>query len=826
MRNAYTLLFFLLAALPLSAQIHLEGIRSNPILQGLAPQLPQGAGDRSDCPPEIFGAYFVQESQTLTIEVDTLGLGQGTLTLVNCEPIDFGTANLVEDTLVFVANPSVAGGVDTVCVEFCPLSGTCDTLLYPIIVRRANQLHVLPPFIIQAEEFVDDYCVDEGLLPGELVCNQFVTCGDDYDGEGQQIVYFDVYSTPTACFNYKASRFAGDDKLCYVLCDEFNVCDTFAITFRIQNDTLALPFFDDFSGAPGPYPSADFWLDKDLYVNNTFHNQPPSVGLATFDGLNASGSPYFTSGRADRLTSKYIDLSNTGGDTYLKFYLSPKGLGLYPNEADSLVLEFRDNQGNWDHVLTFPGIADDIPIDSVPPFVFYAVPVTDNQYLYKGFQFRFVNFVRPTGLYDIWHIDYIWLNDNEGDDNTFDDVAFTQAPPNFLKNYTSLPWWHFEDFVEQELNSEALESSFFNHFDQEIPITESAILLRERITGIQFPGADNVVDGADANIPPKEHVMRSKELSPATLGDYKAVLQGSFIDADKVELEMEYRMTVTAQQAVFFRNDTVKYLNRFDNYFAYDDGSAESFVFFDNPQSDNPILAVQYRANVEDSLRAVQFHFPHINGDAESQLFNLFIWVGSLDSEPVYEQFFVKPLYTDSKFDTLQGFSTYRLKDILGNNTPVFLPEGTDFYIGFQQVTITNFGIPIGFDLNNNFAENVFFRLGEQWQPLPPAFQGAVQIRAVVGDQTPVETRLEEPAEPIASEWKIFPNPSAGQVFIETEQGLPALGQFSLYDVAGKRVSSGNFDGTIDLAAWPNGFYWLSLQAGNQRQTEKILLLR
>ncbi|MCB0682033.1 MAG: hypothetical protein KDC32_14155, partial [Saprospiraceae bacterium] len=64
--------------------------------------------------------------------------------------------------------------------------------------------------------------------------------------------------------------------------------------------------------------------------------------------------------------------------------------------------------------------------------------------------------------------------------------------------------------------------------------------------------------------------------------------------------------------------------------FAYDDGSAESFLFFDNPQNDNPSLAVKFHTNVADTLRAVQMHFPHVNGNAEEQLFNLYVWVGSL----------------------------------------------------------------------------------------------------------------------------------------------------------------------------------------------------
>ena len=66
-------------------------------------------------------------------------------------------------------------------------------------------------------------------------------------------------------------------------------------TPRPSNDSLlhglVLPFYDDFSYA-GPYPNPSLWLDQYVFVNNTKGVAPPTIGVATFDGLNQFGYPY------------------------------------------------------------------------------------------------------------------------------------------------------------------------------------------------------------------------------------------------------------------------------------------------------------------------------------------------------------------------------------------------------------------------------------------------------------------------------------------------------------------------------------------------------
>lgn len=825
--------WLLFAALPQvgAQQLRLETLHQNHALQqesarqqqhfeqqvetltGTRPVPDNAEKSGADCPLFEFGFYYLLASDTFRLQIDTLLLGGGgntTLQLTECVPLQFGTATLDSTGLEYIPFPGVAAGIDTVCVDFCLTPDNCIRFEYPIVVKRANQTHILDPVVLQGEEFLPELCLDETLLPGDLYCNFFLHCPDNYDGEGRQFFYFTTVR-PASCIGYRASRFPGVDSVCVVLCDVFTVCDTFKIPFRIQSDTLSLPFFDDFS-YEGPYPSSQYWLDRDGYVNNTMSRNQPSIGMLTMDGVDRRGLAYpGNSGPADRLTSKPIDLSNTSGEVFLKFYSSPKGFGLYPNEGDTLVLEFRNSFGIWIPIETYQGIQGFIPLDSVPPFTFRSIPIITQTFLHNAFQFRFTNYVSPPGMYDLWHLDYIWLDDNEGPDPAFQDVAFTRRPPSLLQRYSTMPWRHFENHIEQEFYQGNFPSGFFNHFNETITVTQSAIRLTEA-GGLLFPGSDNVVDGQDANIPSRTPVTRFKELSPATLSDYKLVLANSFPDAEEVDLQLSYSLTVAAQAAPFLRNDTVRFNTRFENTFGYDDGSAESYLFFQNPQNDNPMLALRFTSNVDDTLRAVQFHFPQVHGNVQNQLFNMYVWVGSLNEEPAYEAFFKRALYASSKFDTIMGYTTYRLENILGELEPVFLPAGTDFYIGFQQVSTTNEGIPIGYDLSRDARNEVMVNLVGAWQAFPLSTAGAPMIRAVVGDETPVNTAVRKEKAVQIRTLKAFPNPSTGLLRLEPEglQDLP--GSLTLvYNLQGQELLRQPFLPELNLEGLPAGMYLIQV---------------
>ena len=179
----------------------------------------------------------------------------------------------------------------------------------------------------------------------------------------------------------------------------------------VTSDTIQLPFIDDFS-YDGIYPNQNLWSDSNVYINRDFPINPPTIGVATFDGLNKYGLPYSTNSYdsiADHLTSRYINLNYPSDTTiWLSFFYEPAGHSLYPPyNGDSLKLEFENPaDSSWDIVWSTPGNTDSTN-NSV--FTQVMINIRDSVYLNSGFRFRFTNIANLAQDEDQWNLDYVRL---------------------------------------------------------------------------------------------------------------------------------------------------------------------------------------------------------------------------------------------------------------------------------------------------------------------------------------------------------------------------------------------------------------------------------
>lgn len=772
----------------------------------------------------------------LIVDIDTSGIeGGGVFSCANCAALNFGSAVLATDTLTYTGNIGVIAGKDSVLIKYCNAAGTVcsdSTYLY-FVVRRAPRTYFPPATSLNAEASVT-LTANENLLPGPLSCNFFINCASNYEGRDQR-VYFSEYPAPTSSFVYEASRFSGVDSVCVVLCDTFGICDIFHFAVRVRHDTITLPFMDDFS-YEGPLTNSRLWLDSDVFVNQTFGEQPPSIGVATFDGVNARGKPYGgDAGAADRLTSTYINLNGVGGNVVLTYWLQRRGLGDRPEIQDSVVLEFRAQNGLWQDVENFPGAPASQPNTAVEPFRFYSTPVSPD-FRHKAFQFRFRNYADRQGVLDNWNIDYIRL-DNIQTDTFINDVAFTELPEPILSRYTSMPWRHFRNHEAEQLSS-SLEVGVYNHANQTLNASPSSVSLTEDNTGIQPFAPVTLFNGLDANIPNGMNINRTYALSgdasgfPNILSGYLIGMQNNaFNTPERLEFNLEYTLSNTSQinQAGFSAvqvNDRVARTTVFDEYFAYDDGSAEAGLV----TSENGQIAVHFTANVADTLRAVRIHFPHTSANTTDQTFRLRVWVGALDGTPEY-QALLQPAYADAYFDTLQGFTTYPLMNANGDLAPLALPAG-DFFVGWQQVTPCSFTncVAVGYDKNRPQAKPFISRnSGNGWVELPATtIGGALMIRPVVGDETPSATGTDDiPAQPGIT-IKVFPNPATDLLNIQLTGGAYYEHAMALYNSVGQLILSGPLTPTLDAGALPPGLYFLHVlhREGNVRSVSKVMVVR
>lgn len=617
------------------------------------------------------------------------------------------------------------------------------------------------------------------------------------------------------CITYDANAGVNQvsDDICIEVCSDSGDCAQMTYPFEIRSAfqlSTNNPFFDDFS-YDGPYPDESMWLDRDVFVNNTLANNPPSVGFASFDGIDYTGTPYGGGyGLSDQLTTNFIDLSafGQGSSVHLSFHVQEKGFGIGPLAGDSLVVQGRFANGTWNTIEIFEpaGLGNTVPDGFFP----ISRTLTDPNYFHSGFQLRFINYSRRQGAIELWHVDYVAISATPLLNGLYDDIAFVNVPTPFLSTYTAMPWRHFENNVVDEITSTYF-IDLVNHFENENDVQNTTQNITELTTGTEV--AEFVLlSGNQFNIPETGTSNFTASIPAGVEASMINSLESNFPGATDLVFETTYAYNVGSEQVSVtgvLRNDTVRSRTNFSNYFAYDDGSAEAALVAPNT---GDRIAVKYTANVGDSLRAVQFHFPRIQNGTETQLFNMQVYIGELDNDPEYELIFQTPFFVDTELDSLQGFTNYSLLDFSGTPEPLFIPAG-DFYVGWQQVTNTDNAIPIGLDKNNLDASQYgFYSPASEWVPVGPGglVDGAIMVRPVFGDFTPINTPVNEIARQ-EEEISIYPNPANQFINVENVDFNNGAVNYQILNASGQVLKTGILDGTIHTSDLLNGMYFLSL---------------
>ncbi|MEQ8425825.1 MAG: hypothetical protein RIA63_14000, partial [Cyclobacteriaceae bacterium] len=213
---------------------------------------------------------------------------------------------------------------------------------------------------------------------------------------------------------------------------------------------MALPFWDDFSFPNvNGYPHDTLWQYKQsVSVNPGTGINPPSLGVATFDGIDSLGNPYsgtdLDKGTADRLRSRPISLDLVPilerNSVYLSFYYQFRGNGEPPDPGDQLRVLFKNSSGNWIQVRT---IENDGTLDATV-FTQTLIPVTGDEFYHDNFQFVILSYGRLSGPYDTWNIDYVYLNKGRNaSDTSYPDRTINLPLTSMLNGYYSMPYDHF-----------------------------------------------------------------------------------------------------------------------------------------------------------------------------------------------------------------------------------------------------------------------------------------------------------------------------------------------------------------------------------------------
>lgn len=802
----------------ISAQLRIEPLSTNPVLQKAAALKQQAAElenislvgkddtgglERSHDCDNIDGAFTPGE----TLYVDA---GDSILICYNIEVyesildistgLEYGTSLFSENCLRYYADPTVELGLtDTIAIELCFEVDDCDIFEFPVIVKRADQQFTYPLQTL-AQEQVLKVCISDsdyqiiGSIDESVVrpCDQPLL-GSIYNG-----------TNADSCFTYTASRFAEMDSVCFEICDEYCVCDNYTYYFNTNGAAAPFPFLDDFSYA-GPYPDKSKWLDDNVYVNTTMAFQPPTVGVATFDGLDETGTPrYNGTSRSDFLTSNYFSFDSSDDDLWVSFWVENKGYSYPSNPGDSISLEFKNENGDWVHQIGVDGT--NLLNDSLPPFEFYKIEIEDNfqdTFLFDGFQFRFVNNGNSNSIQDTWHLDYVLLDDGEPS-GSMNDMAFTKLPSDILETYSSMPFWQFEGNEATELN-DSLDYGISNLFPSPVQANVSGILHEDEMTGTDLGGNFVLNENPAFNFSPGENVDVSRPIPATSFDELKTAMETNFAGEEFVEIKRTYtldpNLTETTSFEDILRNNEVSHTTVFDNYFAYDDGSAEAAVSL---ASVGPRAAVRYHANVADTLHGFSVHFPYYGEADTDNLFNIKVWIGSLNSAPVYEEDLIKPFFVNA----IQAFTTFRFEDFNNVATPIEIPAG-DFFIGWQNASSLK-PVRIGWDRNSpNAKDHQFYSInGSTW--VNTNDEGAYMIRAIVGTESPGVTKSEE-ATPVKPTVTIYPNPTKEMLFFQLPYGNYGDYDLRIHTISGQTILQQRLSDQLDVGHLPSGIYFVQL---------------
>lgn len=843
-----SLLLALLATLPAFAQ-QVGPVRHNAALQEHHKQQPEqrpttAYSQRSgrDCDLEENGILYITagETQVIPVQIDTFGLDTlpGTISCANCDGNPIGEASYQDtiSSLVILPDDDLQGVRFTFEVQFCNDNG-CNSEFYPVIGRRANRLIEWDTILLQAEELYQLSLPAED-LPGPLACNKITEFPDDYEGM-DQLSYYTTYAKPDSTIIYVASRHAGVDVITATLCDSFAVCDDYRIPFRIQHDTLKVggnggreAYLDDFSTYRGPVTSTDFWLDQTVYINDHYATDAPTIGMATFDGLNSFGRPYGNPGQGDRLTSTYIDLSgfNDTEEVFLTFWLKPAGLGEWPEPSDLITLEYRKLDGQWETIFEYR--RDDLNFDTASTADFFRTAAIPTSYRYDAFQFRFRAVNEGFGATDIWNLDYVWIGDGQAvKEHNITDIAINRPPISLIKEYTAMPWRHFRG-REDELVADEYTIGLFNQDnDQDLNAGAGDLIIQERTTGQTL--AINVLLNACCRTVFRDSLIRYIQPIEGRSNIVNALSSGDFDNEETLDFEVSYRLSdVTNEQSgsgfePVAANNVVQRLTNFSDYFAYDDGSAERLLWL----YDESALVSKFTASVEDTLQGIQFYFPITHDQFLNQVFDIVVWVGDLDDEPDFRMEDVSPFYLNLVTDSLQGYISYPLVDAAGNPATVVIPPG-DFYVGWEQVSPCDAFecTSVGLDRSGpDGRSRLFYRFqDEAWESLdslPGIPPGELMIRPVVGSEPPLPTETTELAneQPTLT---VFPNPANEQLNLQLSVSQPQRWRMALFNSLGQAVYEGAFQEQLGVNDYAEGLYLLKayLPATGQVIQHKIII--
>jgi len=566
-------------------------------------------------------------------------------------------------------------------------------------------------------------------------------------------------------------------------------------------EPVSLPFSDDFSG-DSIYPSTARWSDLLVFINNTYTVKQPSAGIATFDCLDERGLLHTGASQAvseaDRLTSRIIDLQYLPSDSlFLSFLYEAGGIADLPEEDDSLTLSFwAPGEEKWYSIWRAVGKKTD-------GFVNVIIPITDPRYLMNGFRFMFTSYASLSGVStdpsragnaDQWNIDHVLLDKGRSvHDTVIHDVALTLPQRSLVKEYEAMPWRHFRQ-------------AYLSAMSPVVPVIyrNNDTIVRNVTRYIRITDMSNGTVVREFN-------AGASNTDPLTDVEYEAPLLYTYNSSSSADTA-QFLVNVSLITDDFDpkQNDTLKYIQRFSDYFAIDDGSAEAGYGINGQGTRNAMTALRFRSFLPDSVTGLSFCFNDAFDNANQRAFEIMVWADDNGKPGILLGSSDGPIAAPS--GNINGFITFLFA------RPVRVTDY--FWIGWRQASETF--LNIGLDLNTAPAGRHYFHLSGEWQESQAP--GIIMIRPVMkGSGSPTSSGN---GTLLNNMFSLYPNPTGGLVTLIPSDEAPDDFIIDVISSSGDRVLSIGKTDRPDLSTLAAGTYILVIRTRDGRPLSLLRVIK
>jgi hypothetical protein len=256
-------------------------------------------------------------------------------------------------------------------------------------------------------------------------------------------------------------------------------------------------------------------------------------------------------------------------------------------------------------------------------------------------------------------------------------------------------------------------------------------------------------------------------------------------------------------------NDSVSIYTPLLNYYAYDDGTAETGADTDQTLGK---VAIKFALNKADTVNAVRFNFSPFFKDISGQFFLLQI-LESANGKPskILHQQSIKVRYSTE----INGFIEYPLEQNIAVKDT--------FFISWTKLTEDVIGI--GVDKNSDFGDKIYFSLGNEWIQ-NKSLKGSLMVRPVMGYKINSSNPTIGPLaseEPNDKEFAVYPNPTTELL----KWNFDNIKSIYIFDKSGKEIFYKEIldNQELDLKNLPESIYFLSFSDGKKNFIRKIVVV-